>query len=104
VTKYASKPLNSSFLGNTALLDEAVKAMKGHRLATCFGTWYGTPLSERIDSDEPTPLEEVGKRQPIGTIYELHVRACAGDALAQRALSAIADYQAACNPPATLTG
>ena len=50
VTKYASKPLNTSFSNSPALLDEAVTALKGRRLALAFGTWYGKPLN--LDMDE----------------------------------------------------
>ena len=50
VTKYASKPLNASFMHDAALLEQAVLAMKSRRLCTCFGTWYGTPLD--LEDDE----------------------------------------------------
>lgn len=49
VTKYASKPLNTSFSASTDLLDEALQALVGRRLALTFGTWYGTDLD--IDSE-----------------------------------------------------
>lgn len=51
VTKYASKPLNSSFVGIPDRLDDAVRALKGRRLATCFGSWYGHALS-KVETDE----------------------------------------------------
>jgi hypothetical protein len=51
VTKYASKPLNPTFMRSEKLLDEALVALKGRRLAFAFGEWYGTPLGE-IDDDE----------------------------------------------------
>lgn len=50
VTKYASKPLNTSFSNSPVLLDEAVIALKGRRLALAFGDWYGTPLDLESDS------------------------------------------------------
>ncbi len=56
VTKYASKPLNSSFANVPALLDEAVIALRGRRLCFAFGDWYGTPLDldqeDLLDEDE----------------------------------------------------
>lgn len=55
VTKYASKPLNTSFMNSPVLLDEALKALKGRRLCLCFGTWYGTALTEA----EEDGLDEV---------------------------------------------
>lgn len=51
VTKYASKPLNSSFLNSPDLLEEAVIALKGRRLCTCFYSWYGTALSRAEDEE-----------------------------------------------------
>jgi hypothetical protein len=54
VTKYASKPLNTSFSNSPVLLDEAVVALKGKRLCLCFGDWYGTPL----DIDQDSLLDE----------------------------------------------
>jgi len=48
VTKYAGKPLNTSFSNTPRLLDEAITALHGRRLLTLFGTWYGDGL---IDSE-----------------------------------------------------
>lgn len=54
VTKYASKPMDTSFLRKPHLLIEAMKALKGKRLCACFGSWYRTPLNEEIvDEEEP---------------------------------------------------
>ncbi len=50
VTKYASKPLNTSFSNSPILLDEAVAALHGRRLCFCFGSWYGTKLTG-LDDD-----------------------------------------------------
>jgi hypothetical protein len=51
VAKYASKPLNSSFSHNAQHLDEAIESLAGRRLVTCFGTWYGTPISSAEDEE-----------------------------------------------------
>lgn len=51
VTKYVTKPLNTSIKRIPLRLDEAIVAMKGRRFVFCFGTWYGTALNE-VDSDE----------------------------------------------------
>ena len=60
VTKYASKPLNSTLLGKPELLDEAVAALKGRRLCLCFGSWYGKPLIDDFEDDPTLPgWEEV---------------------------------------------
>lgn len=50
VTKYASKPLASSFLRIPDRLDEAVTALHGRRLATTFGSWRGWKLTESRES------------------------------------------------------
>lgn len=57
VTKYASKPLNPSFINDDAKLDEAINALRGRRLCLCFGTWYGTPLD--IAEDEELANDEI---------------------------------------------
>lgn len=54
VTKYASKPLNTSFCHDPALLDESVLALKGRRLVFAFGEWYG----EALDIDADSLLDE----------------------------------------------
>lgn len=51
VTKYASKPLNTSFSHDPAALQEAVEALKGRRLLTTFGGWKGLLKSGDVDSD-----------------------------------------------------
>jgi hypothetical protein len=84
VTKYASKPLNTSFANSPALLDEALRALKGRRLCLTFGSWYGTPLTDAEDDglDLETdhsfhrhcPLEDLlqranrGERDAINTV------------------------------------
>jgi hypothetical protein len=59
VTKYASKPLNTSFANDPVLLDEAMVALKGRRLCIAYGDWYGTPLDfeseELLNEDEIPP-------------------------------------------------
>ena len=99
VTKYASKPLNPSFANSPKLLDEAVEALKGRRLALCFGTWYGTPLNEEDEDAQEDTLADVGRWQPIGTLYEVHVRACRGDPIARAALDHLGVYRRAIQPP-----
>lgn len=51
VTKYASKPLNTSFIHDRHLLDEAIRALKGRRLCTTFGGWRGVLLVDKPDED-----------------------------------------------------
>ncbi len=95
VTKYASKPLNTSFANDPGLLDEAVLALKGRRLCLTFGTWYGTPLDE-IDEDQlEDDLASVGQWQNIGGLYAIHLKACQGDPAARAAMSAVRAYERA---------
>lgn len=73
VTKYASKPLNTSFANTPALLDEAVVAIKGRRLAMAFGTWYGKALN--LDEDELLDEGDEGQADwenyfPLETLIE----------------------------------
>jgi hypothetical protein len=49
VAKYASKPLNRSFLHQRVLLDEAILAVKRRRLCTTFGGWRGVLLVVKPD-------------------------------------------------------
>lgn len=88
VTKYASKPLNTSFSNTPALLDEALRALKGRRLCLCFGSWYGTPLStiedETLDfADEEhwhhfTDMESLLTKAASGDRDSIHIIQSAG--------------------------
>lgn len=61
VTKYASKPLNTSFSNTPSLLDEAVIALKGRRLCFAFGTWYGKALTDPdLDGDDALDQIQAG--------------------------------------------
>lgn len=51
ITKYASKPLNNTFLNRPDLLDEAVVALAGRKLAITFGSWRGILLWSKPGSD-----------------------------------------------------
>jgi hypothetical protein len=80
VAKYASKPLNTSFCSMPKLLDEAVTALKGRRLVLCFGTWYGTPLSEMEDVDLADDLVDAGEWSMVYSLHEILQRAASADA------------------------
>ena len=70
VTKYGSKPLNQSFVGNPARLDEAIASLKGRHLATAFGDWREWCL---LDDDEHE------KWLPVDTLSSIIRRAKRGD-------------------------
>lgn len=78
VCKYASKPLNSSFSNTPALLDEALLALKGRRLCLCFGTWYGTPLSDAEDATLEDELAD-GTWKMFSDLESILVRATNGE-------------------------
>ncbi len=88
VTKYASKPLNTSFSNSPKLLDEALLALKGRRLCLCFGTWYGTPLDALEDTDLADDLTDAGEWQMIASLSMIIADANAGDAQARLMLIA----------------
>ena len=86
VTKYASKPLNSSFSRDSRHLDEAVRALYGVRLATTFGTWRGVALIADLDPEGWTPIGNLdnwlrrawqGEREAVGVATALGSRALA---------------------------
>lgn len=80
VSKYASKPLNSSFLHDEGALDEAILALKGRRLCTTFGGWRGV-----LAAAEPT--KEAWEN--VGTLDHWIDRALHGDQEALTILTAI---------------
>lgn len=77
VTKYASKPLNMSFCRTPELLDEAMRVLKGRRLCLCFGTWYGTSLTNA--EDEELNLESEEKFHFFAPLEDILSRATAGE-------------------------
>jgi hypothetical protein len=80
VTKYASKPFNSSFLHHTDRLDEALTALKSRRLALTFGTWRGYRLAFDADDAQWVTVGE------LGTLY---ADSLAGNEQAAKAIAAI---------------
>jgi hypothetical protein len=81
VAKYASKPLNSSFANCPEHLDEAMQSLKGRRLCTCFGTWYGTPLSEAEDDDLGDDLTDAHGYHFVAQVDDVIAAALQGDAM-----------------------
>ncbi len=81
VTKYASKPFNTSFLQKTALLDEAIVALQGRKLAVTFGRWRGVLLTKKPDD---------GTWEHVGTLDDFIIRAAHGDTDARQILESLA--------------
>lgn len=89
VTKYVTKPLNSSFVNLPDQLDEAVMALRGKRLCLCFGSWYGTSLSE-VEEDELFDAEAASPHwTSIGSLVDLRRQAFQGDARANLILATL---------------
>lgn len=76
VTKYASKPMDASFLRRPNLLQQAIVALKGRRLCACFGSWYGTRLIEELP-DEESPI--FTEWRCIGSLRDLEAKRDQGD-------------------------
>jgi hypothetical protein len=72
VTKYATKPADSSIIRDPAKLDEFIVAIKGRRLYQPFGSWRALLPSD--DEDEPKRV-----LIPLGSIYQICARAADGD-------------------------
>lgn len=82
VTKYASKPFNTTYLHQPHLLDEALLALAGRKLAITFGTWRGNLLAQH------TPE---GNWERVCTLDQLLTNAKRFDDEARRILASITD-------------
>lgn len=88
-TKYATKPLNTSFQNVPELLDEALLALKGRRLCLTFGEWYGMPLSGAEDDElEEAPVSDT-LWTSIGSLADVLTAARRGDTAAVTAMRAL---------------
>lgn len=76
VTKYVTKPADSSVFEDPAKLATLVAALKGRRLCSTFGSWRGLQL----DPDDDT----AGTWCTIGRVEDLFSSAASGDATARR--------------------
>lgn len=80
VTKYASKPFNSSYVNRPDLLDEAVVALKGRKLVVTFGTWRKVILARHVSE---------GAWEQIGSLELLVSQAAHGDETVRAILASI---------------
>lgn len=78
VAKYASKPLGNSFSDSVERIAEAIDALRGRKLCSCFGSW----MKYRLLKTEP-----LDDWEPIGRYSTLVQRAQQGNADAIRIVS-----------------
>lgn len=74
VSKYASKPLSSSYVGDHDRLCEAITALTGRRLCMTFGCWRGWKLLKTQDDGPWTYLAtmtEVTREAADGSLWHL---------------------------------
>jgi hypothetical protein len=89
VAKYASKPLDATVTKTPKILDAAMCALKGTRLISSFGSWYGA-----ITDDEPLDAIDAmlgGQRvwRQVGSLPDVWRRAINGDVSCIGILSAL---------------
>lgn len=68
ISKYVSKPIDSTVLHDDACLVEYIIAMKGVRTYAVFGNWK--PLEDRPDADDPGDWSPVCSVKEFWTAYE----------------------------------
>lgn len=73
--KYSGKAVHNGVENDPEMLDEAITALKGRRLHTCFGTW------SMPDDDDLSPGDEW---RPLGTLRSFLERHSRGDLAAGR--------------------
>jgi hypothetical protein len=89
-SKYVSKPVHPSVRKDPAKLIELVKALRGARLCSTFGSWRGFQLA-----DEDGELEDAAEWKPCGRLDEVIARARTGELAAQGILRALAELKPA---------
>lgn len=60
VTKYVTKAMPAGILASNNELDEFVVAMKGRRLCTTFGDWYGKATLKALDDEDSLLPSDAG--------------------------------------------
>jgi len=85
VTKYASKPLDSTIFVVNAYLDEAMTALHAKRMVLTFGTWKGL---------NPTDSPDPGAWERLDTLEGMLIRAAQHDPEAERIIYALTGSQA----------
>jgi hypothetical protein len=80
VTKYASKPFNTTFVAIPQRLDEAIVALKGRKLLVTFASWRGITLAR-------TPTD--GAWENVGKLDTYIIDAARGNSHAQAILQSL---------------
>jgi hypothetical protein len=80
VTKYITKPADSSVFANPAKLQELVISLRGRKLIMPFGTWRSMKLSEKPEATDDW--------KPVQQVHVLQSRAREGDVESIRWLEA----------------
>lgn len=81
VSKYVTKPIDSSVYADPDALDEAIVALRGRRLCTTFGSWRGIELSPEKPTEEGWSA--------LARMDVLRQRAALGDDDARRIVEAV---------------
>lgn len=80
VTKYVTKVFSNAFLARPELIDEAILAMKGRKLALTWGKWRGLLLTESPDD---------GAWEHVASLETIIDRAAGGDTDSLRILESL---------------
>ena len=72
--KYSGKAVHNGVENDPEMLDEAIEALKGRRLHTCFGDWNMPDASDDVYPDE---------WRAVGTLRSVIQRSLAGDLAAR---------------------
>ena len=80
VTTYCSKAMRSTDFPGDAILDEAIHALHGRRLARTFGTWRGVPLTQYLSADD---------WEPVAPLVDLLADAVRGDHAAHSIIASL---------------
>jgi len=75
VTKYASKPFDSTLFESSAVLIDAMTALKGRRMALAYGSWKGLQMTEKPDPQH---------WRDLGSLEEMLYEAARGDEQARQ--------------------
>lgn len=88
--KYAGKAVHNGVESDPEMLEEAIVALKGRRLLTCFGSWSFPDDVDRIFPEE---------WKAVGTLKSVIEQAAAGDPTARTILNLLRGGVSTCTEP-----